>query len=270
MVAKACIPVRLVSAICWNSGSILRVQSRFFFDTQATLLELKRERLQRDVDTFTAERDRLITNNKDLLQKNADLTAERERLLADQKVLKDQAASVESQRYALSEELALITLRANIKELSNAIGTKGSILSWENLPYSFAIYEPRNNPFYKTIVSELRKSDGYQRHRVNLVFQEVEAHGTNPPFKAFLLAALAEATKDISCREKLFKLTIDNAFPGTAWSEPWSDGSPFLKLITQGPFTISEKASVLVQLATHVRERKIGSLTASGQSCQLF
>ncbi|MGA2466973.1 MAG: hypothetical protein ABSH06_21815 [Thermodesulfobacteriota bacterium] len=240
--------------------------NRGFFDTQAALLELKRERLQRDVDTFTAERDRLITNNKDLSQKNADLTAERERLLTDQKLLKDQAASVESQRYALSEELALITLRANIKELSNAIGTNDSTVSGGNLPSPFAIYEPTNNPFYRTILSELTKTDAHQRHRINLVSQEVEAHGTNPPFKAFLLSALAEATKDASWREKLFKLTIDNAFHATGWS----DGSPFLNLIMQGPFPTSEKASVLVQLSASVRERKNEPLLGSNQHYQLF
>lgn len=251
--------------------TIFVAYNRGFFDTEAARLELKRERLQRDVDAFTAERDRLITNNKDLLQKNADLTAERERLHADQKSLRDQAASVESQRNALAGQLALITLRGNIKELSNAIDTKSSTLSSMNLVSLSAIYiynlaQPRSNPFYQTIASELKRNDAHQRDRIKLVSQEVDTHGSNPLVKGLLLTALAEATKDSSWRDKLFKLTIDNEFPATGFSV----GSPLLDLITQGPFTISEKASVLVRLAASVRERKTEPFSGSDPAYQLF
>ena len=240
--------------------------NRGFFDTQAALLELKRERLQRDVDTFTAERNRLITDNKNLLQKNTDLTAEREQLLTDQKHFRDQAALVESQRNALSGQLALITLRGNIKELSNAIGTKGSILSWINLLPLRAGDSLLRNPFYLTIVSELKRNDGHQRDRIKLVSQEVETHGSNPLVEGFLLTALAEVTKDNSWRDKLFKLTIDNEFRATGFPLD----SPFLDLIMQGPFTISEKASVLVQLAKSLQDRETDLLSFDETPYQLF
>lgn len=239
--------------------------NRGFFDTQAALLELKRERLQRDVDTFTTERNRLTTDNKNLLQKNADLTAEREQLLADQKQLRDQAASVESQRNTLSGQLALITLGGNIKELSHAIGTRGSILSWISLVRISGADSLSRNPFYQTIVSELKRNDSHQRDRIKLVSQEVEK-GSNPLLKGFLLTALAEATKDNSWRDKLFKLTIDNEFRTTGFSV----GSPFLDLIMQGPFTVSEKASVLVQLAKSVQDRKTDPLSWANMPYQLF
>jgi hypothetical protein len=240
--------------------------NRGFFDTQAALLELRRERLQRDVNTFTAERNRLITDNKNLLEKNADLTAEREQLLADQKNLRDQAVSVESQRFALSGQLALITLRGNIKELSNAIGTKGSDVSWTSLTLLTGTYGLARNPFYQTIVSELKKNDGNQRDRIKLVSQEVETHDSNPLLRGFLLTALAEATKDSSWRDKLFKLTIDNEFPATSISV----GSPFLDLVMQGPFTISEKANVLVQLAASVQDRKTDLFSSLRAPYRLF
>ena len=241
--------------------------NRGFFDTEAALLELKRERLQREVDIFTTERDRLITDNKNLKQKNDDLNAERERLLADQKRLIDQVASVESERNALSGQLSLITLRMNIKELSNAFDTKGSTLSWLNLvSLSGSLAQPRTNPFYQTIVSELKRNDAQQRDRIKLVSQEVETHDINPFVKGLFLTALAEATKDSSWRDKLFKLTIENEFPATTFSV----GSPFVDLTMQGPFTISEKASLLVQLATSVRERKTHPGLGSNPALQLF
>ena len=235
--------------------------NRGFFDTQAALLELKRERLQRDVETFTTERNRLITDNKNLLQKNAELTAERGRLLADQG---RQAALIESQRYALSGQLALITLRENIKELSHAIGTKDSTLPRINLTLLTGTYSLASNPFYQTIVSELKRNDGHQQDRIKLISQEVETQDGNPLLRGFLLVALAEVTKDSSWRDKLFKLTIDNEFRAS------SLGSPFLYLVIQGPFTISEKASVLMQLAKSVRDRKTDSHLEDNKPYQLF
>jgi|GEM_PF-3508746 len=251
--------------------AVIVAYNRGFFDTQTALLELRRERLQRDIDTFTAERERLLTDNKNLRQKNvdlttererlladqknlrdqtADLTTERERLLADQKNLRDQAASVESQRFALSRQLALITLRGNIKELSNAIGTKDSEHSLIRQALFAGIYGSARNTFYQTIVSELKKNDGHQQDRIKLVSQEVEKHDSQPLFRGFLLTALAEATKDSSWRDKLFQLTIENEFPATG-----TLGTPFLDLVMQGPFTTTEKASVLVQLAKSVQNR---------------